>query len=73
MELANLFQQFPYVKDLKSEDDDEEESIRCQKNFVFPESSAVSKEGDDEDEATNSYQDVGGMVQYRGLRKFLNH
>ena len=56
---------------MKSEYNDEEESICSKKNFAFLESSKVTKEGDDEDDGSNSYQNVGSMVQYRGLRKFL--
>ena len=49
---------------LKSKDDDKEESVCCKKNFVSLEGPTVSKEGDDEDECSDSYQYVGGMVQH---------
>ena len=49
---------------LKCKDDDKEESVCREKNFVRLESSTVSKERDDEDECSDSYQGVGGMVQH---------
>ena len=49
---------------LKSKDDDKEESVCCKKNFVSLEGPTVSKERDDEDECSDSYQGVGDMIQH---------
>ena len=48
---------------LKKEHYDEEEAVGGEKDPVLKECATVAEEGDDEDESTHSYQDVGHVGQ----------
>ena len=60
-----------HKENLERKDNEEGESICSKKSSVLLENSTVSKKGDDEDEGSDSYQNIGGMIQEIWLSKML--
>ena len=56
---------------LQSKYDDEKEPVGRQHESALLQGPAVAEEGDDEDEAADSDEDVGGVVQHRGVGELL--
>ena len=56
---------------LQSKYDDKKEPVGRQHQSALLQGPAVSEERDDEDEAADSDEDVGGVVQHGGVGEFL--
>ena len=58
---------------LENKYDDEKETIRSQKNSALLQWSTVTKEGNDEDEASNGNENVGSVIQNWGIWELVNN
>ena len=56
---------------LQGKYDDKKESVGCQHQSALLQGPAVPEERDDEDEAADSDEDVGGVVQHGGVGEFV--
>ena len=58
-------------RDLQDKDDDEKEPVGGQQDPGLLYGPAVAQEGDDEDEGPGRDQDVGALLDHRGLGELL--
>ena len=58
---------------LENKYNDEKETIRSQKNSTLLQWSTVTKEGNDEDEASNGNENVGSVIQNWGIWELMSN